>query len=176
MLPPSFLSLPCFYSVLSGLSSSPSFSLRLLSSVRSLAHSLIATVSRDFSSFCLMDRTPEPPSPRCRPSSPTIEYTVRIFAGLAGNVAEVKSIGKLRRRMENAYECSRVLLDVVDTRHGIPRSFVIHQTAKARFGEREKEKGRKTNSMMYILHQRSLNGSSCRDDLISCTKLQMNDS
>lgn len=70
MLPPSFLSLPCFYSVLSGLSSSPSFSLCLLSSVRSLAHSLIATVSRDFPSFCLMDRTPEPPSPRCRPFIP----------------------------------------------------------------------------------------------------------
>jgi len=71
MLPPSFLSLPCFrLSLRSPLFATlvpPSLSLSL--SLSSLSRSLI-TVSRDFSSFCLTDRTPELPSPHCHPFVP----------------------------------------------------------------------------------------------------------
>jgi len=78
MLPPSFLSLPCFRPSLPvtplrrpcpSFILSPSLSLSLSLSPLSLSRSLV-TVSRDFSSFCLTDRTPELPSPRCHPFVP----------------------------------------------------------------------------------------------------------
>lgn len=116
MLPPSLLSLLCFcsFSLVSPLLVS-SLSLSLLSSlsfVRPLARSFIAAVSRDFSSFCLTDRTPEPPSPRSVRPRRTSSAPLEVLLVSQVISSRQKSVKKMRRRRENrasALECFQVL-------------------------------------------------------------------